>query len=484
MAYFVWRVCVGLSADADPAREISQPEADWPRRHGRGLLRDRRHVLARPVAVKVLSPSVTPSTTRSASASPARRSPRRACRESPNIVTIYDVDEFERAAVHRHGVRPVRLAPDERAPARVPQPPKRVLPGSSRRRTRSTARTRAASFTATSSPRTSCSTREASFTSPTSASRARLGSRLSPRPAPCSAPPATSRRSRPRVQTVEASSSRPVRARHRRVRAPDRRPPVSDRLRHGRSDGSRVSAPVPRDLGARARDPAGGRRRVPAGAREGSVATAFSSCAEFVVALRRRVFDAAAGTTHVGGLHARELPSEARDRSGSRASRSARARARRRVPSRQPSSPRGPAARVAEHAPSPSRSRGTTLRETVTAQPPRDSSPSPPTALLSLTSDTSVERSGVSAPRWRSTAIARLQAGDAAGALPLLSRRPRSSRGHIPVSEAYNDYNLALALTQTQGCSTQVVQLLDASAAIQGHRSEIEHLRQACTRGG
>ena len=52
------------------------------------------------------------------------------------------------------------------------------------------------------------------------------------------------------------------------------------------------------------------------------------------------------------------------------------------------------------------------------------------------------------------------------------------------MSEAYNDYNLAVALAQTQGCSQQVLQLLDASQSIQGHRSEIDQLRASCTGHG
>ena len=46
------------------------------------------------------------------------------------------------------------------------------------------------------------------------------------------------------------------------------------------------------------------------------------------------------------------------------------------------------------------------------------------------------------------------------------------------------DYNLAFALAQTQGCSGRVLQLLDASQSIQGHRSEINKLRAKCKKAG
>jgi hypothetical protein len=121
------------------------------------------------------------------------------------------------------------------------------------------------------------------------------------------------------------------------------------------------------------------------------------------------------------------------------------------------------------------------LRETVTARAPA-TNPSPPTSTAGNSGTVASEGGAGSALAL--DGYRRLQAGDAAGALPLLQQAAQKLEGTHTVSEAYNDYNLALALTQTQGCSTQVVQLLDASAAIQGHRSEIEHLRQACTHGG
>jgi hypothetical protein len=76
-----------------------------------------------------------------------------------------------------------------------------------------------------------------------------------------------------------------------------------------------------------------------------------------------------------------------------------------------------------------------------------------------------------------------MQAGDYAGALPLLEQAARSLQGSGSLNEAYNDYNLAVSLAQTQGCSSQVLDLLDASQAIQGHRKPIDQLRHACKKG-
>lgn len=73
-----------------------------------------------------------------------------------------------------------------------------------------------------------------------------------------------------------------------------------------------------------------------------------------------------------------------------------------------------------------------------------------------------------------------MQAGDYTGALPLLEQAANDLQGSRSLDEAYNDYNLAFTLAQTDGCSTRVLELLDASEAIQGHRNPIADLRQAC----
>lgn len=117
---------------------------------------------------------------------------------------------------------------------------------------------------------------------------------------------------------------------------------------------------------------------------------------------------------------------------------------------------------------------GTTVRETVTAQEPSTQE----TTAASTPSTTS--SSGSSATSLAQQGYAKLQAGDYAGALPLLQQAAQQLQGSRTIAEAYNDYNLAYALAKTQGCSSQVLQLLDASQAIQGHRSEINQLRAVC----
>jgi hypothetical protein len=76
---------------------------------------------------------------------------------------------------------------------------------------------------------------------------------------------------------------------------------------------------------------------------------------------------------------------------------------------------------------------------------------------------------------------AKMHAGDYAGALPLLEQAAQRLRGDHSLDEAYNDFNLALTLAKTQGCSDLVLRLLDESQAIQGRRTPIDELRAACT---
>jgi predicted Ser/Thr protein kinase len=112
--------------------------------------------------------------------------------------------------------------------------------------------------------------------------------------------------------------------------------------------------------------------------------------------------------------------------------------------------------------------RGATVERTVTQ---RATPPPPSTAAVS----------GASAAAHGFT---KLQAGDYAGALPLLQQAAQALQGSGSLNEAYNDYNLAYALAKTQGCSSQVLDLLDASQEIQGHRQPINDLRHACRKQG
>jgi eukaryotic-like serine/threonine-protein kinase len=71
----------------------------------------------------------------------------------------------------------------------------------------------------------------------------------------------------------------------------------------------------------------------------------------------------------------------------------------------------------------------------------------------------------------------KMQAGDYAGALPLLERAVQKLQGSRSRDEAYADYNLAFTRFQLSNCDG-VLDLLDRSEAIQGQRSEIDRLRQ------
>jgi tRNA A-37 threonylcarbamoyl transferase component Bud32 len=113
--------------------------------------------------------------------------------------------------------------------------------------------------------------------------------------------------------------------------------------------------------------------------------------------------------------------------------------------------------------------RGTTVHETVTAQPPATTATAP---------------TGASGASLAQEGYRKLQAGDAAGALPLLREADARLRGAGSIAEAYNAYNLADALAGTSGCSGQVLQLLDRSERIQGHRKEIDRLRKDCRKSG
>jgi serine/threonine-protein kinase len=135
-----------------------------------------------------------------------------------------------------------------------------------------------------------------------------------------------------------------------------------------------------------------------------------------------------------------------------------------------------------------------TVRETVTVRTPARTKPSeavtvtvqahanPATPTVS-TAAAATPSGGQSSASLALAGYRRLQGGDAAGALPLLRSAAVSLDGTHTLAEAYNDYNLALAITKTTGCEAQVPQLLQESEAIQGHRPEIDRLRRACGPG-
>jgi serine/threonine-protein kinase len=110
---------------------------------------------------------------------------------------------------------------------------------------------------------------------------------------------------------------------------------------------------------------------------------------------------------------------------------------------------------------------GTTLERTVTTQPTTTAAAPAPTS----TSGTTLNDEG----------FARMQAGDYAGALPLLEGAVAKLDGTGSLAEAYADYNLAYTRLALGDC-TDVLVLLDASQRIQGHRHEIDRLRHDARR--
>lgn len=85
--------------------------------------------------------------------------------------------------------------------------------------------------------------------------------------------------------------------------------------------------------------------------------------------------------------------------------------------------------------------------------------------------------SSASGAALNNAGYAKMQAGDYEGALPLLERAVQKLQGTNSLDEAYADYNLAYTRLQLGNCDG-VLDLLDRSESIQGHRSDIDSLRQ------
>jgi tRNA A-37 threonylcarbamoyl transferase component Bud32 len=124
----------------------------------------------------------------------------------------------------------------------------------------------------------------------------------------------------------------------------------------------------------------------------------------------------------------------------------------------------------------------------------RDSSSPSPTVVTRVQTVTTqgqvstVERTVTSSPQTsapseqsgedlNNAGFAKMQAGDFEGALPLLEQAVQKLDGTGKLDEAYAKYNLAYTRYQLGNCDG-VLDLLDQSEAIQGHRSEIDRLRE------
>jgi eukaryotic-like serine/threonine-protein kinase len=119
---------------------------------------------------------------------------------------------------------------------------------------------------------------------------------------------------------------------------------------------------------------------------------------------------------------------------------------------------------------------GTTVVTTATtapSPPPPPPSPSPPPP--------SPQPSGATGSQLNDQGFAKMQQGDYAGALPLLEQAVQKLSGTGAIAEAYAAYNLAYTRRKLGQC-TDVLQLLDRSEAVQGHRKEINALRHEARR--
>jgi eukaryotic-like serine/threonine-protein kinase len=112
----------------------------------------------------------------------------------------------------------------------------------------------------------------------------------------------------------------------------------------------------------------------------------------------------------------------------------------------------------------------TTVERPVTVTTTAPSTPTQPPATQS-------PGNSVSGAALNNAGYLRMRLGDYEGALPLLERAVERLQGTGSLDEAYASFNLAYTRFQLGSCDG-VLDLVDRSESIQGHRSEIDDLRQ------
>jgi len=112
-----------------------------------------------------------------------------------------------------------------------------------------------------------------------------------------------------------------------------------------------------------------------------------------------------------------------------------------------------------------------TLVKTVTTQG------APTVTTVTSSGSTAPAPSGASGQELNDQGYAKMQAGDYQGALPLLEDAVGKLQGLGSIDEAYASYNLAFTRFALGSCDG-VLDLLDRSQEVQGHRAEINRLRK------